>query len=125
MTGLCLDAGALIAFERGDPRVRSWLRVAQEGGLEIHVVPEVVAQVWRDGARQARTAALLSAPEVTVPAYDEVTARAVGRLCGSSNHHDVVDVHVVLHARVHDQLVLTSDPDDLNAIDPGLRVVVV
>lgn len=89
------------------------------------MIPEVVAHVWRDGARQARTAALLSTDEVTVPVYDEVAARAVGRLCGSSGRRDVVDVHVVLHARVHDQVVLTSDPGDLTAIDPRLRMVVV
>ena len=59
MSGISLDAGALIAIERGDPEVRALLRQAAERGLEVHVVPEVVAQVWRGGSRQARLSAFL------------------------------------------------------------------
>jgi hypothetical protein len=125
MTDLSLDAGALIALERGDPKVRGHLRRAFERGAQIHVVPEVVAQSWRGGPRQAAVAQLLTADEVEIPAYDGATARAVGHLCGVSGHSDVVDVHVVLHARLHRQVVLTSDPDDLRAIDPDVATIAV
>ena len=125
MTDLSLDAGALIALERGDPKVRGHLRRAFERRAQIHVVPEVVAQSWRGGPRQAVVAQLLAADEVEIPAYDGATARAVGHLCGVSGHSDVVDVHVVLHARLHRQVVLTSDPDDLRAIDPDVVTIAV
>lgn len=125
MTGISLDAGALIAVERGDPSVRALLRRAVDEGLEIHVVPEAVAQVWRGGARQARVAALLDARGVDTPAYDLHAAKEVGRLCGATGHHDVVDAHVVWHAKARGHLIVTSDPDDLAAIDADVALFVV
>ena len=124
MTGVCLDAGALIAIERGNRWVSTAVDEVRELG-SVHVVPEVIAQVWRGGARQARLAAFLSSDDLVVPPYDAETARAVGHLAGLSGHPDVVDVHVVLHAMVHDLTVLTSDPDDLLAVHPSVRLVVV
>jgi predicted nucleic acid-binding protein len=125
VTGFCLDAGALIALERGNRWVDTAAKRALRDGLAVHVVPEVLAQVWRGGARQARLAAFLSSEDLVVPSYDAETARAVGQLAGLSGHPDVVDVHVVLHAMVHDLTVLTSDPDDLLAVHPSVRLVVV
>ena len=125
MTGLCLDAGALIAVERRSRWVEAAVRRARLHGWVVHVVPEALAQVWRGGPRQARLAAFLSSEGVEVPVYDAETARAVGHLAGLSGHPDVVDVHVVLHALLHDLTVLTSDPDDLRAVHPSVRVVVV
>lgn len=93
--------------------------------MELAVPAGVVAQSWRGGPRQARVARLLGDPAVLVPPLDDPTARAVGLLCGRSGHPDIVDVHVALHARERSQAVVTSDPDDLRAIDPGLRLVVV
>lgn len=123
--GMTLDTGALLALERGDARVRALLRRAVERSLELHVPAGVVAQAWRGGARQARVARLLGDPRVEVPPLDDVTARVVGLLCGRSGHSDVVDVHVVLHARDADHVVVTSDSDDLRAVDPGVRVIAV
>jgi len=124
-SGLTLDAGALIAFERGDEKARALLRQALEGSLELHVVPGVVAQTWHGGARQARVAALLGSVEVRVPSFDQWAARAVGELCGASGHSDIVDVHVALHARLNRHTVVTSDPRDIGSVDPSLRLIVV
>lgn len=121
--GLTLDSGALIAFERGDPRVRALLADALRRDAAIDVIPEVIAQTWRGGARQARLASLLAAEQVRTPAYDGTTARAVGMLCGVSGHADVVDVHVVLHAAAEGHAVVTSAPDDLRKVDPAVRLV--
>ena len=123
MTGVSLDAGGLIAIERVDPDVRALLRQAVDRGLEVHVIPEVVAQVWRGGPRQARLGAFLSARGVETPAYDVLAAREVGRLCGATGRHDVVDAHVAWHARSRGHLVVTSDPGDLRAIDPALPLL--
>ncbi|MDR1394022.1 MAG: hypothetical protein LBJ62_08675 [Bifidobacteriaceae bacterium] len=123
--GLTLDTGALLALERGETRVRALLRRALEIGIDLAVPAGVVAQAWRGGPRQARIARLLGDPVVLVAALDDATARAVGLLCGRSGQADVVDARVALHAREHGHTVVTSDPDDLRLIDPGLRLVVV
>jgi predicted nucleic acid-binding protein len=68
---------------------------------------------------------LLADPLVRVPPLDHLTARAVGVLCGRSGHADIVDVHVALHAREQGHTVVTSDPDDLRAIDPSISLTAV
>ena len=123
--GLTLDAGALIAFERGQVRAQLTIERARRSGAAIHVIPEVVAQTWRLGARSAAIARLLKQPAVEVPDYTAAMARRVGELAGQSGYSDVVDVHVVAHALLHGHTVLTSDPDDLRAIDPRIPLIVV
>jgi hypothetical protein len=120
---LSLDAGALIAIERDDRRVRALCDEVIARGGRIDVVPEVIAQVWRGGERQVHLARFLKVEEVTCPAYDQRMARAVGLVCGTSGHDDVVDAHVVLHARAQGQRVVTSDPDDLRRVDPTVRII--
>lgn len=124
MTGYCLDAGALIGLERGDPNVGELIADALRRGHALDVPAGVLAQVWRGGPRQARLANLLGADEVSVVALEAETARLVGILCGATGTTDVVDAHVALHARVHGLAVLTSDPEDLAAFG-GLEVVAV
>lgn len=121
--GLSLDAGALIAFERGNEHVRMLLRRAHTYGVPIHCVPEVVAQVWRDGSRQAELARLLKHKSMRFPVLDVETARAVGEICGRSGHADVVDVHVVVEAKLSGHPVITSDAGDLRRIDSSLPLI--
>jgi hypothetical protein len=54
---------------------------------------------------------------------DDDTARAVGLICGRTGHKDIVDVSVALCARQRGHAVVTSDPDDLQTIDPSLILV--
>jgi len=54
-----------------------------------------------------------------------MTARAVGLLCGRSGHRDIVDVHVALLAQEQGHTVVTSDPEDLSVIHPGLPLITV
>lgn len=93
--------------------------------LGLAVPADVVAQAWRGGPRQARVTRLLGDPAVQVIPLDDVTARAVGLLCGRSGHPDVIDVHVALHAHEHGHAVVTSDPGNLHAVDPGLHLIAV
>ena len=65
MSGVTLDAGALVAFDKGDRRVAAMLLRAVETKTSVAVPAGVVGQVWRDGRRQARLARLLGAPVVT------------------------------------------------------------
>ena len=123
MSGATLDAGALIAFEKARSSTVKLVARAVEQGDVLAVPAGVVAQVWRDGARQVRLRRFLASPNVEVIPLDDATARAVGQLCGVTGTTDVVDASVVLCARQRGHAVLTSDPEDLRRIDPRLTVV--
>lgn len=112
MAGLTLDAGALIAAERGDPNVWRFIKAALAGAT---VVPAAaLAQAWRGGPRGARLSMLLAGCDIE--AMDDVSAKAAGVLCGRSGTSDVVDAAVVAGAASRGDTVLTSDPDDLRAL---------
>lgn len=119
-----LDAGAFIAFERNDAKVRTLIELALTLGAELHAPAGVVAQVWRDGSRQARLARLVGSGLVKVQALDVAEAQAIGAVCGRSGGSDVIDSSVALLARRHGARVVTSDPADLRRIDASLEIVI-
>ena len=125
MSGLTLDAGALIAFERNDRQVAAIVSRALKQGVRLSVPAGVVGQTWRDGRSQARLARLLGSGIVEVAVLDDRGARAAGQLCGVTQTSDVIDASVVLCARTRGQGVLTSDVDDLRRLDSTLRYVAV
>jgi hypothetical protein len=111
---LVLDAGAFLAVERDDRHVVALLKRE----LQAHRTPVthggVVAQVWRGGTgRQARIARLL--PAIEVAPIDDAFGRLTGALLGRARKADVNDAAVVLLASDGD-MILTSDPDDLEAL---------
>lgn len=114
-----LDTGALIAIERSDRRARAFLDVRR--GPAIVPAP-VLAQAWRDGARQVRLARFIASNGTIVEPLDELSAKAVGVILGRSATSDVVDASVVVSARRHEAIVLTTDPGDLLRLDPHLDV---
>lgn len=117
---ITFDAGALIAIERRSRRMQALLEEIDRREWQIAVPAGAVAQAWRGGPRQARIAALLGDERTEVVALDDPAARAVGLMCGRSGHADVVDVSVALCARQRNLHVVTSDPDDLRAVDNTL-----
>ena len=119
-----LDAGAFIAFERNDRRVRALIELSLAHRGRLHTSVSVVTQVWRDGRRQARLARLIGSGTVAIQPLDLEHAQAAGVLCGRSGSPDIADAHVLLVARREGAVVVTSDPDDLRRIDPNLDVVV-
>lgn len=110
---LVLDAGALIAIDRRDRKVGAMLRVAHHQQLAVRSSAAAVAQVWRDGARQADLARVLSG--VDVAALDLDAAKRIGSLLGATDTSDPVDGHVAHIVEPGDQL-LTSVPDDLRRL---------
>lgn len=109
---LILDAGALIDIET-DPRgetFRSCVK-AFEDGYRPYLPSVVLAQVWRDRARQhpLRMVRRLC----TVLPFTEHIAEDVGRLLARSDTSDVVAAAVIVAAIEHNAAVLTSDPKDL------------
>lgn len=123
MSGATLDSGALIAFERAKRSMVALVARALERGDTLAIPAGVVAQVWRDGARQTRLVRLLASDAIEVVELDDSTARAVGQLCGVSGTTDVVDASVVLCARQRGHKILTSDVKDLRAIDPKVELI--
>ena len=73
-----LDAGAIIAFERGDARMRELCREALRTGIRLVVPAGVVGQVFGDGRRQVGLRALLKGRTTEVPALDQPLAEACG-----------------------------------------------
>jgi len=116
---LILDAGALVAVERQDRKVRSLIARNRLRGAAMITSGGVVAQVWRGMPRQANLARLLGGTEVR--ALDHAAARRVGELLGITRTRDLVDAHVVLLADSEDTL-LTSDPGDLSRLLDALAV---
>ncbi len=108
-----LDAGALLAVERRDRRVGALLRVLQRDGVDVLSSAGVLAQVWREGRRQANLARVLAGVEIAQ--LDELAARKVGELLKANRTEDIVDAHVALLARPQD-VVLTSDVVDIKAL---------
>ena len=115
-----LDAGALIAFERGDARMRALVREALREGVKLVIPAGALGQVWRGTPRQAPLRALVKGPTTVVPALDQVLAEAAGVLCGRAGTSDAIDASVVLVARRERALVITSDVADLHRLDPSL-----
>jgi predicted nucleic acid-binding protein len=117
---ITFDTGALIAIERRSRRMQALLDEIGRREWEVAVPAGVVAQAWRGGPRQARIASLLSDERTEVVPLDDPAARAVGLLCGRSGHADVIDVSVAICARQRSLHVVTSNPEDLRAVDDAL-----
>lgn len=128
MTGATLDTGALIALENGSKRMAVLIEEALANQTELAIPAGVVAQavlaeIGRGGRRQVRIARLLRASITSVVPLDSRLALRVGARCAASGSADVVDVSVALCARDRHHPVITSDPDDLRAIEPSLTLV--
>lgn len=82
----------------------------------------VVGQVWRDGRIQAALARFLKAPEVEIVPLDEHLARSCGELCGAARTSDVIDASVVIVAKERNDVIVTSDVDDLQKLDPSAPI---
>ncbi|MFN0092366.1 MAG: twitching motility protein PilT [Acidimicrobiales bacterium] len=124
MTGLVLDAGALIALDRNRRDVWAMLRVAADDASIVAVPAGAIAQAWRDGSRQALLSrALRHCDEIPL---DGPLARAAGRLCGQASTADVIDASVALSAAGvsggDDIAVVTSDPDNIRHLLSVLNV---
>jgi len=121
--GITLDAGALIALERGDKRLIALLARALAHRLKFRVPSGVVGQAWRDGRVQVTLARFLRIDEVEIVALDEQLARACGELCGAKGVADVIDASVVLIARERGDYVVTGDPRDIRRLDPACPII--
>lgn len=115
MAGLTLDAGALIAVDRGDRRVISQLKRWLQDGTRITVPATAFAQAWR-GPRNANLSRFSQL--CAVEPFTELAARRAGELCSAAGTSDIVDASVVVSAGSRSDDILTSDVDDLSRLAP-------
>jgi hypothetical protein len=108
-----LDAGAFLAVERADRRLRALLHVLAHREVDLVTSAAVIAQVWRDGRKQARLAQFL--PAVAVRSLSPGDDRRIGELLAAAGTSDVVDGHLSLLLAEGDQ-VLTSDRGDVERL---------
>jgi len=109
-----LDAGALIAFERGDEHLKSILRGVLAMKARIVIPVTALAQVWRGGPNSAPLARLIDAGEVEP--LDEKGAKEVGVRLGLRGDNDIADAQVVSCALEYRAAVATSDPGDIRGL---------
>lgn len=121
--GITLDAGALIALDRGDKRMIALLGQALVQNRRFRIPAGVVGQAWRDGRIQAVLARFLRTDEVEIVPLDEQLSRSCGELCGARGTSDVIDASVVILARERRDIIITSDPEDLRRLDPGSQII--
>lgn len=119
--GVVLDAGAFIALERRDGVMVHLVRRFAEEDTPLVTSAGVVAQVWRGGMHaQVPVAFLLRRTEVVDLTY--AVAKILGRMLGLTGTADPVDAHIAWLARERGWPALSSDADDLHALDPTLVV---
>lgn len=117
MAGITYDTGALLAAEKGSRALWALHKRALDRGLRPTVPAGVLAQAWRGGP-QAQLSRLLSG--CRFEALTETASRATGAACARSKRPDVVDASVVVGAIVREDVVFTSDLEDLAAVAGGL-----
>ena len=111
---LLLDAGALVAVERGDRDLISAIKLEMTEGRSALTHAGIVGEVWRGGSgRQVNLARILAGVEVR--AIDEELGRRAGVLLGTTGLSDVLDAAIVLLADDGDEIV-TSDPTELRLL---------
>ncbi len=109
---MILDAGFLISVDRSERTAHTFLAAATRSETVLHTTHPVVAQVWRNGSRQARLSAFLKT--ITIHPLDD--GRPVGRLLAQTKTPDVVDAHLVILALRLGHDILTGDPHDLSKL---------
>ena len=114
MAGLTLDAGALIAYERADERIREILTVAYSRGLVPTIPAIALAEAWQGNANDARVARLLKA--CSVENVDEHLARTAGHLRRRRPGSGTIDACVAVGVQRRRDAIATSDPVDMRRL---------
>jgi predicted nucleic acid-binding protein len=114
VAGLTLDAGALIAYERGAPEILRVLEVAFRRNVTPTVPSVVLAEVWRGDRKDARVAQLLKS--CVVETLDESRARAAGKLRRTTASAGAVDACVAVGVRERGDTIATSAPQDMRRL---------
>ena len=111
--GVTADTGFLVALERSKQRAVDLLAVARAQKLRITVPVAVLAEWWRSG-RQAHYVKAFEIEPMT-----ERLAKTAGEAIAAVAGATVVDAIVMASAAQRDDVVYTSDFDDLSRLRDG------
>lgn len=111
---MILDAGVLIAIDRGTETGKTLLANVDRLAVSLHTTVAVAAQVWRNGSRQARFVRVLRA--MTLHPFLSAEVAQVGEALRRSGTADVVDAHLYVVAERIGHDILTSDVDDFASL---------
>ncbi len=117
MSGVTYDAGALIAAERDSESVWTLHRELLARDEPPTLTAAVLGQAWRGGP-QARLSRLLRGCHIEP--LTESQARSAGAALAASDSSDLIDAVVVTTALERNDMIVTSDPDDLRRIASAL-----
>lgn len=118
MSGVTYDTGALLAAEANRHELWVLHERALLRGARPTVPAGVLGQAWRGGP-QPRLSRLLQGCQIED--LDEARARRAGVACAKAKTADVVDASVVVGAIARNDLVVTTDANDLLVLARGLR----
>lgn len=111
---MIVDAGPLILdSENLNSRLWALIKRATERGDELHTTHPVLAQVWREPARQANLSRALRYFDIH-PLDESVS---VGLRLAESGTSDVVDAHLAVVAQGLGTFILTSDQEDMSRLN--------
>lgn len=116
---LIVDAGPFIVdAENLNSRLWALIKRATERADDIHTTHPVLAQVWREPARQANLARAVR--HFDVHALDESVT--VGRRLAKTGTSDVVDAHLAIVAESLGTFILTADSGDMSKLNARFEV---
>jgi predicted nucleic acid-binding protein len=132
---IVLDAGAFDVLDTSTgTALRALLRRAAERGSETKSPAVVLAEVCRGAARTRRVEAALArdrdGQRIRIVPTDERLAKLVGAVLYAAGRGSeaLADAHVVAVCAASDAaVVVSSDPDDIAALAPGVpgvRIIV-
>ena len=112
---MIFDAGVLIALEKPSKR-RVVLALVEkhlaEGSLPV-TTDAVLAQAWRDPARQVALTRLAR----TLDVFGFGDPQVVGVRCGQTRTSDVVDASLAVLADQLGETIVTTDPADMKKLE--------
>lgn len=111
---MIFDAGVFIALETKSKRrvVAAIIEQLRNDKEPMLTTNPVLAQAWRDPARQVAMARLVKSLDV-LPFGD---VKVVGARCASAGTSDVVDADLAIWAEVLADTILTTDVGDMSKL---------
>jgi predicted nucleic acid-binding protein len=119
LSGVTADTGFLVALERSKQRAIELAALASTRNIRITLPVAVLAEWWRGGRRHARYLKAFNVEQMT-----ERLAKSAGEALAAVPGSTVVDAIVMASAAQRDDVVYTSDFDDLSRLrDQHFRAV--
>jgi hypothetical protein len=119
LSGVTADTGFLVALERSKQRAIELAALASTRNIRITLPVAVLAEWWRGGRRHAHYLKAFNVEQMT-----ERLAKSAGEALAAVPGSTVVDAIVMASAAQRDDVVYTSDFDDLSRLrDQHFRAV--